>query len=148
MSRSRTRRIAKRVGLGLFASMLIAAFASIGSEYGYMGSTWGIGMGSGAFIIEVGSPSPLPIPDGWFWFSSSSSWTFWPTWGRLGQWWSIEIPLWMPCVAIAIPTAWLWWRDRRHPPGHCRNCGYNLTGLPEPRCPECGKAFCDSGREG
>lgn len=26
-------------------------------------------------------------------------------------------------------------------PGHCVNCGYNLRGLPEPRCPECGQPF-------
>jgi len=25
-------------------------------------------------------------------------------------------------------------------PGHCRECGYNLTGLTSPRCPECGAA--------
>jgi ribosomal protein L37E len=24
---------------------------------------------------------------------------------------------------------------------HCRRCGYNLRGLPEPRCPECGYRF-------
>ncbi len=26
-------------------------------------------------------------------------------------------------------------------PTHCQHCGYNLSGLPEPRCPECGSIF-------
>ena len=26
-------------------------------------------------------------------------------------------------------------------PGHCRVCDYNLHGLPDPRCPECGTVF-------
>jgi len=26
-------------------------------------------------------------------------------------------------------------------PDHCLKCGYNLRGLPEPRCPECGTPF-------
>ena len=28
-----------------------------------------------------------------------------------------------------------------HEPGHCRVCQYDLRGLPEPRCPECGTPF-------
>lgn len=32
-------------------------------------------------------------------------------------------------------------RDDRLKPGHCRNCGYNLFGLRDPRCPECGTVF-------
>jgi hypothetical protein len=32
-----------------------------------------------------------------------------------------------------------WWPEPR--PGHCRVCDYDLRGLPEPRCPECGTPF-------
>jgi hypothetical protein len=31
--------------------------------------------------------------------------------------------------------------DHKPAPEHCSNCGYNLFGLPEPRCPECGEPF-------
>lgn len=34
-------------------------------------------------------------------------------------------------------------RKRNQPiysPGHCANCGYNLTGLSDLRCPECGRS--------
>jgi hypothetical protein len=49
-----------------------------------------------------------------------------------------------------LPLLWIWpamafvhgplrrWRRRRA--GRCTRCGYPLTGLPEPRCPECGRA--------
>jgi hypothetical protein len=30
---------------------------------------------------------------------------------------------------------------RRRCRGQCVQCGYSLTGLPEPRCPECGRPF-------
>ncbi|HZL33838.1 MAG TPA: hypothetical protein VFC78_00930 [Tepidisphaeraceae bacterium] len=32
-------------------------------------------------------------------------------------------------------------RRRREHSGLCVKCGYDLRGLPEPRCPECGRAF-------
>jgi hypothetical protein len=51
----------------------------------------------------------------------------------------VWLPLWLPLVIIAIPTAILWHRDRRrYPPGHCRQCGYNLTGNESGKCPEMG----------
>lgn len=50
------------------------------------------------------------------------------------------VPLWLPFLIAATPTAFLFWRDyRRYPPGHCQSCGYNLTGNESGRCPECGK---------
>src|SRR5690554_6142568 len=32
-------------------------------------------------------------------------------------------------------------RKHEPTPQHCHHCGYDLRGLPEPRCPECGQPF-------
>ena len=51
----------------------------------------------------------------------------------------VLLPLWLPLLIIGHPTAFLWGRAWRRPlAGHCRNCGYNLTGNVSGRCPECG----------
>ena len=51
------------------------------------------------------------------------------------------VPLCVVFLSVAVPTllAWRFW-PKPVKPGHCR-CGYNLTGLTEPRCPECGQPF-------
>ncbi len=33
------------------------------------------------------------------------------------------------------------WRASRSAPPNCPQCGYNMTGLTECRCPECGQRF-------
>ena len=60
----------------------------------------------------------------------------------------VTIPLWMPILAFAIPTALTW---RAHSlsfrrPGCCRNCGYNLIGNTSGVCPECGEKIRGSER--
>jgi len=53
---------------------------------------------------------------------------------------STAVPLWIPLVVIAIPTAFLFWLDRRRiPSGYCKKCGYDLTGNVSGICPECGE---------
>ena len=57
--------------------------------------------------------------------------------------WQISVPCWgvvalfafYPALAFIRGPARRWRRRKR---GLCIHCGYNLTGLTEPRCPECG----------
>ena len=47
-------------------------------------------------------------------------------------------------LGSALPLAVLFHALRRRPPSaepRCRQCGYILIGLPEPRCPECATPF-------
>ena len=52
---------------------------------------------------------------------------------------ALYIPLWPWAVLLGGGATLLWWRARRVPiPGHCRKCGYDLAGLSDEKCPECG----------
>ena len=42
------------------------------------------------------------------------------------------IPALIPALIV------FWWTTPRPVPGHCRSCGYNLTGNVSGVCPECG----------
>ena len=53
---------------------------------------------------------------------------------------TLWIPVWILLVAVAVPTAFVFWRDRPSPPGHCPRCRYDLTGNVSGVCPECGRA--------
>ena len=73
-------------------------------------------------------------------FEDSFNWWFERN-GIYGVGW-ILVPIWTIGVAAAIPTAWLWWSDRRaRGSGFCQACGYDLGGLRAGAvCPECGAA--------
>lgn len=68
--------------------------------------------------------------------------------GSAKQWQStcMILPLWFLVLLIAIPTTWLWHRDRPPLPGHCVRCGYNLTGNTNGVCSECGEPDGESKR--
>jgi len=67
--------------------------------------------------------------------------------GRSSRMHRFILPMWFtslllvayPIVALVREIR----RRRRRRRGFCRKCGYNLTGLSEPRCPECGTPFGD-----
>ena len=59
----------------------------------------------------------------------------------------VAFPSWAPVVLFAAwpIIAFLrgpYRRAARRGKGLCLECGYNLTGLVEPRCPECGIPTC------
>jgi hypothetical protein len=58
-----------------------------------------------------------------------------------GYAWYFLLPLWIPSLLTSMPTAVLFWRDRRRIPPHCcQSCGYDLTGNVSGVCPECHEA--------
>jgi hypothetical protein len=63
-------------------------------------------------------------------------WNHWEASSRF-----ISVPLYSLFAAGLLPTLAVCRFVAKFPRGHCRQCGYDLTGLPEPRCSECGQPF-------
>ncbi len=112
----------------------------------------------GAMRVKMGradwKPPPWPAT-GLHVFAQrhNRSWTWWcrpyhQVVGADERFHYLAIPLWIPFLVTLIPTAFLWYRDRRHPPGHCQKCGYNLTGNESGRCPECGQPVEGTSNQG
>ncbi len=145
MPRSRLR--ARRLSVlgGIAVALIAVATVISGSWYtGYGGKNVLFGVERGCFVTIV--PGSSMQPTGWH-----AAWTR-EKWGL--EWWpgiasasggaaytEFVIPLWIPALVIAVPTLVYWRRSRRHRAGYCKKCRYNLTGLTEPRCPECGTEF-------
>lgn len=62
---------------------------------------------------------------------------------RTWTWLPLAPLLAYPAIAVVRDRADRCLRRSRRKRGLCVECGYNLTGLPEPRCPECGTAIKD-----
>ncbi len=144
MQLSRYRKWAKWVGL--VGCTTLAAFWLNGPRYMHWvspASYWLISFCDGCLDIQRFTSSfveSLPLRPG---FStggfSSRGRSVRPFVGSNANSTQILIPLWIPFIILAIPTAFFWYRDRRPPPNHCQFCGYNLTGNVSGTCPECGE---------
>jgi hypothetical protein len=148
--RGRQRRVAKWAGLVVCLLIVAAWCASIRWGFGYgtvLSSRYSCYVAAGALsLVYRGGAAPLD-PSQWSSWAHDSQVDWWPMWENyspFGTWYmqqQFTLPLWMPFVLLGIPTAWLWWRDRRRARiGHC-TCGYDLAGLAAgAACPECGKS--------
>lgn len=68
----------------------------------------------------------------------------WPRWVDAGVWLLVVLT----AGVVALFALLLWrdgyvkgWRAARNQAPLCPGCGYNLSGLSECRCPECGKKY-------
>ena len=80
------------------------------------------------------------VRDGFDIVSPTSYWSFqWWEWDVFE--WGFAMPTWAASLIVGVPAGMLClWDRRRHKPGICVKCGYDLVGLPTgAACPECGR---------
>ena len=154
-TRSRIRRILKWTGVLVCVVSVLTWGLSIRWAatllYCKQGPAMGVGFGHGVLFCSAYKQPPAGL------FEDGNSFRFhlhdiaprartyglfWPTLfgNELGMGMgTIVMPLWLFPAAALMPTALLFWRDRRRiPPGHCQRCGYDLTGNVSGVCSECG----------
>ena len=137
------RRIAKWVGLGL--CVVILCLGAWSTTHGLLRGWLSLHSPSRFILITDGQ---LSVRWGPPWDKHDPGWSIEPHGFSLvlgtpdfyfsSGYWSVQLPLWLPLVIVAIPTAILWHRDRPPRKGYCLHCGYNLTGNESGVCPECG----------
>jgi len=147
---SRTRRILKWTGVGL--SLLILTSWAISLKYEasvVISPNWVVAFGRGFVgggIARLNARTSFGESNGLQEHSSADLGFKWPDIAinvRTGPHDVVSfafLPFWLVLLLTALPTAWLWHRDRRRiRPGCCIRCGYDLTGNTSGVCSECGE---------
>jgi hypothetical protein len=146
--RHRFRRIAKWGGLFFNAALAIvfgaSAIQSIGCSVDLSTKTYELGVthrDRDFWIIVEARSAPGVFIDSW----TADEWPRFPRWssfvsGSQTVCRRLYVPAWMPLLALAAPTAYVWYLDLRHRPrpGHCPACNYNLTSNTSGICPDRG----------
>ena len=141
-ARLKLRRVAKWVGVVVVVLIVGVDVSSIWTGWGVVDSFGHVvGEESGLLVIGWGSTTAnsnkVKTPGLVSEAAGRFCWWFEVIKGSPG---AVIIPLWSVALVAALPTAWLWHRDRRRP-GHCPACDYDLIGLtPGSTCPECGRS--------
>lgn len=136
-----------RIGVAVCAVIVVLSVVSIWKSLTYSSGKWAVGVTYGSVVVyHYNAPPSWVGQDGWrigpavyvlrLW---TEKWT--STYGSPGRPMTMTArwyPTWMFLLAAMIPTVLAWRRQREPLRGHCRKCGYDLTGNVTGRCPECG----------
>jgi hypothetical protein len=154
---SQSRRVLKWMMTITGIVLLIATLGSARWQVRWVNpaSTWSIDLAGGNLTVQWAEPAPrswftnLTGRPRWEVRENDHNMLLWPVFRRftnpiVGSLSRIEVPLGIPLLLCVFTIILLVQLDRRHrPPGHCQNCGYDLTGNVSGRCPECGTAVGD-----
>ena len=147
----RARRIFKWTGAGLTLLILVTWWVSRFTYFGTFGNGWAWMVVGGCWNFHTGPQFRMSDSPDFFQaiglYLQDRNGLIWPHYESAFNGRVLFMPLWLPFSLIAIPTAWLWHRDRRpisSSPDHwlCLRCGYDLTGNTSGVCPECGDKAC------
>jgi hypothetical protein len=144
--RSRTTRALKWVGTALCVASFAAWPVSVRVDCGYVSDAFASGCGLSYGFYWIGWYG-RPVRGCGLWCKRvdppvHSEFSLPDHTTNTGGGGTIWIPAKFGSLLIVLPTALLWWLDRRRipvPAGYCEECGYDLTGNVSGRCPECGK---------
>ena len=146
MIRKASRRFPLLVRIGQILSVLIVILwlCSLGRQIRHTGGHHAIDLATNGNVCYWWHTSTLGLPNSQRGFSARplgflGVGAVHPMMGATGGWFYILIPFWTVFIAVATPTAILWYRHRnRLIPGFCSKCSYDLTGNESGICPECG----------